>query len=159
LNKSFRPVAACTFIGEHSFSGPKTPIAAGRPDSEDLTKAEAFGKKISDKLTSLKGPETAHCPNVPGNIPYKEGAGSIPFTPQTIESACTQCSVCLSVCPTGAISLGTKIEIDCDTCIFCCACIKICPENALIIDAAPIKQTRQRLFENCAERKEPELYL
>jgi ferredoxin len=159
LNKSFRPVAACTFIGEHSFSGAKTPIAAGRPDSDDLTKAEAFGRKISEKLTSLKGPETAHCPNVPGNIPYKEGAGSIPFTPLLIESACTQCSMCLSACPTGAISLETKIEIDCDTCIFCCACIKICPENALIIDADPLKQTRQRLFENCAVRKEPELFL
>ncbi len=159
LNKSFRPVAACTFIGEHSFSGVKTPIAAGRPDAADLTMAEAFGRKIRDKLTSLKGPETAHCPNVPGNIPYKDGTGPIPFTPLLIESECTQCSVCLSACPTGAISLETKIEIDCDTCIFCCACIKICPENALLIAADPLKQKRQWLFENCTERKEPELYL
>jgi ferredoxin len=159
LNVSFRPVAACTFIGEHSFSGSSTPIAAGRPDSEDLAKAEAFGKKISDKLASLKGPENAHCPNVPGNIPYKEGAGPLPFTPLLLESACTQCAACLPVCPTGAISLATKIDIDRDTCIFCCACIKACPENALLIDADPLKQKQQWLFEHCAERKEPELFL
>ncbi len=159
LNKSFKPAAACTFIGEHSFSGSKTPIAAGRPDSEDLAQAKAFGSKIGDKFASLKSPETAQCPTVPGNIPYKEGAGPMPFTPLLIESACTQCSACLSVCPTGAISLESKIEIDCAACIFCCACIKICPENALTLDAGPLKQKQQWLFEHCAERKEAELYL
>ena len=156
---AFRPIAACTFIGEHSFSGPETPIAAGRPDSADRATAEAFGMRISEKLAALESPETAHCPEVPGKSPYKEGMGPLPFAPKLLESACTQCATCLPVCPTGAISLETRIEIDRNLCIFCCACFKICPENALQIDDDPIKQKRQWLFEHCTERKEPELYL
>jgi ferredoxin len=159
LQAAFRPIAACTFIGEHSFSGPETPIAAGRPDSMDLATAEAFGMKISEKLAALDDPETAYCPKVPGNSPYKEGMGPLPFAPGLVESACTQCAACLPVCPTRAISLETTIEVDHNLCIFCCACIKVCPEDALIIDADPIKQKRQWLFEHCTERKKPELYL
>ena len=159
LQAAFRPIAACTFIGEHSFSGPETPIAAGRPDSVDLATAEAFGMKISEKLAALDNPATAHCPEVPGNSPYKEGMGPLPFAPGLLESACSQCAACLPVCPTNAISLKTTIEVDHTLCIFCCACIKVCPEDALIIDADPIKQIRQWLFDHCTERKEPELYL
>jgi ferredoxin len=159
LKAAFRPIAACTFIGEHSFSGPETPIAAGRPDSVDLATAEAFGKRISEKIAALQSSEIPRCPEVPGKSPYKEGMGPLPFTPTLLESACTQCATCLPVCPTGAISLDTRIEIDRNLCIFCCACIKICPEDALHIDADPIKQKRQWLFEHCTERKEPELYL
>jgi formate hydrogenlyase subunit 6/NADH:ubiquinone oxidoreductase subunit I len=49
--------------------------------------------------------------------------------------------------------------MDQELCIFCCACIKICPEGALKIDAEPIKQKREWLYENFSERKDPELYL
>lgn len=155
----FKPIAACTFIGEHSFSGSKTPIAAGRPDSVDLTTAEAFGLQISKKLVALQDQETAHSPDVPGNCPYKEGMKSLPFAPIVLESKCTQCASCIPICPTGAISLGIKLELDPNLCIFCCACIKICREDALKIDVDPIKLKRQWLYEHCSERKEPELYL
>ena len=159
LKAAFMPIAACTFIGEHSFSGPETPIAAGRPDSVDLATARAFGAKISEKLSALENPETAHCPKVPGNTPYKEGMGPLPFTPSLLESECTQCAACLPICPTGALSLESRIEVDSDLCIFCCACIKVCPENALQLDAEPLRQKRQWLYEHCAERREPELFL
>ena len=159
LQAAFVPVAACTFIGEHSFSGPETPIAAGRPDSVDLATAKAFGVKISEKLAKLEEPGIIHCPEVPGKRPYKEGMGSLPFTPGILESRCTQCAACLPICPTSAISLESRIEVDRDLCIFCCACIKVCPEDALQIDAEPLKQKRQWLYEHCAVRREPELYL
>ena len=156
---AFSPLAACTFIGEHSFSGSKTPIAAARPDSVDLATAEAFGVKILAKLAALEDVKAETSLDVPGDIPYKDGMGSLPFSPLVIQSACTQCEVCIPTCPAGAISLKSEIEIDQDLCIFCCACIKNCPEGAMELDAPPLKEKRQWLYENCAERKEPELYL
>jgi ferredoxin len=156
---SFSPLAAGAFIGEHSFSGSQTPIAADRPDSADLTTAEAFGAKVGEKLAALENVQAATSLDVPGDIPYKEGMGSLPFAPLVIQSDCTQCEVCIPTCPAGAISLESEIEVNQDLCIFCCACIKNCPEGAMKLDAAPLKEKRQWLYENCAERKEPELYV
>jgi ferredoxin len=154
-----KPMAACSFIGEHSFSGSEMPIAADRPDPVDLATAKAFGARISKKLAAVSDLKTAHSLKVPGNFPYKEGMGSMPFTPTVIHSECTQCAACIPVCPAGAISLETAIEIDQHLCIFCCACVKNCPEAAIKIDADPIMQKRQWLHEHCAARKEPEFYL
>ncbi len=156
---AFKPLAACTFIGEHSFSGLETPIAAERPDQVDLVRAADFGAKIIEKLTNLENLGNFTSLDVPGDIPYKEGMRSLPFSPTVIESDCTQCAACIPTCPAGAISLESEISVDKNLCIFCCACIKNCPEGAMLINAAPIKEKRQWLYENCAERKEPELYL
>ncbi len=156
---AFKPIAACSFIGEHSFSGTETPIGASRPDSVDLAIAKAFGVKIMAKIANIENLESEQCLKVPGNSPYKEGMGSLPFTPAVVHSKCTQCAACITTCPAGAISLVSEIEIDQNSCIFCCACIKNCPEDAIEIEAEPIKQKRQWLYENYVERKEPELYL
>ncbi len=156
---AFIPMAAGAFIGEHSFSGPATPVGADRPDAADLLAAQAFGAKIREKIATVGDVAAGSGVEVPGNRPYRDGGGSIPFTPKVIQEKCTQCGTCLSTCPTGAISLESEIVIDQNLCIFCCACIKICPEEAVLIDAEPMKQKRQWLYENCAERKEPALYL
>jgi ferredoxin len=155
----FLPIAAGAFIGEHSFSGPETPIAAGRPDSQDLTAAKAFGEKISKKLSDIEDWQDNCCLEVPGNRPYKDGMGKLPFTPLLLADQCTQCELCIAACPTGAISFGSQIQIDQNLCIFCCSCIKTCPENALVIDAPPLQQKRQSLYEQCSKRKEPQIYL
>jgi len=158
-NAALIPLAAGAFIGEHSYSGPATPVGAGRPDSVDLAAANAFGAKIREKIADINDVTTGRGVHVPGNRPYKDGVGAIPFTPKVIEAQCTQCGICLPACPTGAISLNSQIAIDQELCIFCCACIKNCPEDALTIAADPIKQKRQWLYENCAERKDPKVYL
>lgn len=154
-----RPLAAGTFIGEHSYSGADMPIAADRPDDADLAIAKAFGAQIIEKILAVTDPTGADSLKVPGNVPYKEAAGRMPFTPMVEPSACTECGACLPACPTGAIALESGIQIDQNLCIFCCACLKSCPEDALMIAAEPIKQKVQWLHENCAERKEPGLYL
>ena len=41
--RGFVPVAAAAFVGEHSYSTARWPIAAGRPDGDDCAEAEAFG--------------------------------------------------------------------------------------------------------------------
>ena len=155
----FYPIAACTFVGEHSFSNPEMPIADGRPDSLDLKTARTFGAQISNKLKGINDLKPSHCPEVPGNRPYKDGMGQLPFTPLLLETRCTRCEACLSVCPSGALSLDSAIEIDRELCIFCCACIKVCPESALDLGAPPLKEKRQWLYEQCRERKEPEVYV
>ncbi|HDN73415.1 [Fe-S]-binding protein [Archaeoglobales archaeon] len=49
------------------------------------------------------------------------------------EERCTHCGVCVSICPTRAISFNVekKVVIDTEKCIHCGACIKVCPTNAL----------------------------
>ncbi len=156
---AFVPVAAGAFIGEHSYSGPDTPIGAGRPDNVDLATARDFGAKISEKIAAFSGLPSGDRLKVPGNHPYKDGIGSMPFTPQVIEEKCTQCETCLPACPTGAISLESAIEMDQNLCIFCCACLKICPEEAIMIGAEPIKQKSQWLAENFSKRREPQVFV
>lgn len=53
--RGFVPVAAAAFVGEHSYSTERTPIAAGRPDGQDLAAAEAFGRAVRRKLAG-QGP-------------------------------------------------------------------------------------------------------
>ena len=48
-----KPFAAGAFIGEHSYSTNAAPIAAGRPDTADLCKAEEFGKMVTEKIGNI----------------------------------------------------------------------------------------------------------
>ncbi|MFW2369060.1 MAG: 4Fe-4S binding protein [Desulforhopalus sp.] len=156
---SFRPVAASAFIGEHSFSNAGKPIAEGRPDSADLAAAAEFGRSIGNKILELKTTADLTILQVPGNVPYKEAMGSLPFTPKVDEAQCTLCGLCMETCPSGAIAIDETVVMDVDRCVFCCACIKNCPENAVEIDAAPLLEKRQWLHENYAARKEAEFFL
>lgn len=153
------PVAGGAFIGEHSFSAPEQPIAEGRPDQIDLKAAERFAKEVMAKVNALESLAALQPLNVPGDVPYKEGMGPLPFTPAINEERCTECGECVESCPTGAVTLEQGLNFDKELCIFCCACIKDCPEEALAIGAEPLKQKRQWLSENCNVRKEPELFL
>ena len=155
----FKPVAACTFIGEHSFSEEKTPIAAGRPDSEDLQVAKQYGAKIVNYVEGTQDLARIEELKVPGNMPYKDGMGNLPFSPVVNTELCTLCGECIPVCPTGAISLQDEVEFEVETCIFCCSCKKSCPEEAISIEAPPIKEKATWLSQNCANRKKPELFL
>lgn len=48
--------------------------------------------------------------------------------PQINTNKCTNCNMCSSICPTGAIS-GQKIDLG--KCIFCLECQRICPNSAI----------------------------
>ena len=45
-------MAAAAFVGEHSYSTPETPVAAGRPDAQDLARAAEFGAAVRKKLAA-----------------------------------------------------------------------------------------------------------
>lgn len=53
------------------------------------------------------------------------------------EKSCMHCGMCLSMCPTGALSLDPEsrlILFDPDKCTACGLCTKICPVKAMEID-------------------------
>ena len=155
----FKPIAAGAFIGEHSYSTEATPIAVGRPDSEDLRKAKEFGAAIHEKLSNLGSLDEAGQLRVPGHFPYKERSGLSGIAPVTQEQVCTKCESCISVCPVGAITMGVSIITDRNVCIRCCACVKACATNARVMDEPRIKQFAAQLSMNCRDRKEREIYI
>jgi ferredoxin len=172
----FKPIAAGAFLGEHSWSVPEKPVAHGRPDSEDITKAKAFGKQILKKLEAAKTIDDLSPVKIPGDNPYTLRArrydpGAL-MSPYTDETVCTKCGNCVEVCPTGAIQiknvvtdpsprvgLNTRIvSTEDNACIWCTACVKNCPSNARI-RRPKIIEIAESLNNNYPERKEPDTFL
>lgn len=154
----FTPLAAGAFIGEHSFATKEFPIAKGRPDDPDLQKAMDFGKKIRDRITSLKSSDSRTDLEIPGRFPYEGGVRAMAVSPVTNEDTCTLCGTCAGVCPTAAISVNSSVETKVELCIRCCACIKNCPEEARVWEDAMMETITKWLYENCSARKEPQIF-
>lgn len=152
----FKVVAAAAFIGEHSYSTTAKPIAQHRPDKEDLKKCKHFAELVNQKLKTPIFTE----PAIKGNHPYKPSK-QMPASiyPTTDTQRCTKCGICVDVCPVDAISIAETVETNGALCTVCCACARYCPEQARILDNTMIEEIRERLFTNCSERKEPELFL
>ena len=155
VESGFKSVAGAAFIGEHSFSTEKTPIAVSRPDNDDLNMAREFGKSLAAKFTeaSLDTPV-----EVPGDRPYKERSPKAPASPITNDQ-CELCGACERVCPTAAISVGAVVETDTDKCIFCCACIKVCAFEARKLEVPRLLEISQWLTDNFSERRAPEIFI
>ncbi|MEG1737311.1 MAG: 4Fe-4S binding protein [Odoribacter sp.] len=151
---NFLPIAAAAFIGEHSYSRPGRPIAEGRPDGNDLQIAEQFGKKIAEKSSDTKELNAIAPWKVKGNFPYKERGTKTPQTPVTIAELCTQCGLCIGICPVGAIRLENEVVSEADVCIKCCACVKYCPNEARVFDTP----YTDMLFRNFKYPRVPELF-
>lgn len=164
--QGFIPVAAAAFVGEHSYSTPETPIAAGRPDAEDLAAAEQFGKSVREKLaagnisavdaTRLKDrptPLMAMLRFIRFFLRYRRQQKKHPavYLPEGDAARCTHCGRCTAVCPVGAIARGDETHTDPARCIRCCACVKGCPVGARTFHT-PFAEPLSRSF---ARRKEP----
>ena len=154
--QGFVPVSAGAFIGEHSYSRKDMPIAAGRPDKDDLLKASEFGSEILKKLDNVSTLTDLQPLEVKGNFPYKVKGPSTPQAPVTDEDLCTQCEYCIDVCPVAAISIvDDRMFSDPSLCIKCCACVKECPEGARTFDTPYTAM----LHKNFSARREPELFI
>lgn len=140
--RGFRIVGGATFVGEHSYSTARFPIAAGRPDCSDLEQASRFGAALKEKM--LRGSvddidlsAIVHTENpAAATARFYEGvmkirsSGTVPRTPVVDEAGCVHCGRCVAVCPMGAITEGNECNTDAGRCIDCCACVKACATGA-----------------------------
>lgn len=153
-----RPIAGAAFIGEHSFSTPETPTAAGRPDAADLAHAEAFGRRVREMLRSASVDELPAVA-LPGCRPYRGDTALWQVEFIAVGGGCTRCGACAGWCPVGAIDPDDPARVDTGRCITCCACIKRCPEQARSMEPGPVRDASVRLNTLYGERKEPEFFL
>jgi ferredoxin len=153
-----KPVAAGAFIGEHSL----LPFASGRPDAEDLKKAENFGENIRDILDGIETIDDIQRVQLHGIRPYR----NMELTPQdflqtypsTRETICTKCGTCAAVCPTGSIKVNDTVQTNLESCILCCACVKNCPAQARVMDSPHFREILELMRKKVPERKEPEIF-
>jgi ferredoxin len=155
----FEPVAGGAFIGEHSYDSEATPIASGRPDAQDLEKANRFGELIREKMRDMRTLDEMPSLQVPGDFPYKEWHPPSGICPITDETRCTLCEICATICPTAATYVGDTVMTDKKACILCSACVKNCSTGARGWEDPWVKRAAKRVSRNCRERKEPEMYL
>lgn len=159
-NCGFNVIAAAAFIGEHSFSSIKEPIAHGRPDKQDFIKCSDFSRIILDKLNKLKQGNSNSILDLPGKYPYKQ-RGQLPVNiyPKTDNTKCDNCGICVDICPSNAITISPIITTKGELCTWCCACVKACPNEARTFDNPTINPIKERLFSACSDRKEPEYFI
>lgn len=169
----FKVVAGATFIGEHSYSSEKYPIAAGRPDANDLKLAFDFGKNVLAKITKATALETLYPVDVsrirrPRQpffpllrffrkvIALRKSGTPLPRSPWVAnDSLCSHCGLCAKKCPVQAIAKDDELHTDADKCIKCCACVKSCPREARVYDT-PFAVLLSQCFER---QKEPQTIL
>ncbi len=155
----FIPVAAVAFIGEHSFSNKETPIAVGRPDTQDLMQARDFGTKVMKKIGEMSGLDADISLPLPGKFPYRDYGTWPEMSPVIIEDLCNLCGECAAVCPTAAITVDATVVTDKKKCILCCACVKICPLEARVMEEPMVQQIAQWLSTTFRERKKPDFFI
>lgn len=149
--RGFKVIAGGTFVGEHSYSNERYPVAAGRPDADDLEYARLFGEKIRAKITAAEDMEGLYGVDVtrilrPRQpffpllrflhrvIKLRKGGVPLPRTPEVDAERCTHCGYCVKHCPAGAIVKGDECHTVAERCIKCCACVKGCPQKARTYD-------------------------
>lgn len=147
----FVTAGAGTFIGEHSYSTERMPVAAGRPDERDLETARQLGRSTAEKLRAAATDAPLRAIDV-GRIPkprkpliptlrfigmvlrLRRSGKPMPKAPEVSPQRCTLCGNCSGTCPTGAIARGDELHTDASRCIRCCACVKRCPQRARTFD-------------------------
>lgn len=147
----FKVIAGATFVGEHSYSTEKYPIAVGRPDADDLAYAELFGEKIRSKVAAAEDIEKLYGVDVtriqrPRQpffplfrflrkvVKLRKSGVPMPRTPMVDIEICNHCGLCVKHCPTAAILKGDECNTIPEKCIRCCACVKACQQKARTFD-------------------------
>lgn len=160
LELGFIPVAGAAFVGEHSFSTPTHPIGAGRPDQEDLSKAQEMGQAVGQNLAQYPDLSTWPKLEVPGNFPYREGVAPAPIAPETLTENCVLCGECALVCPTQCITITqSSVETDKNNCLRCCACVRVCAYEARVLLEPKMVEFAHNLHKKFQRRAEPEVFL
>ncbi len=159
----FNTIAAGAFVGEHSFSDI---LAKGRPDDEDLKEALDFSVKIAEKIKCEDNIQSM--PVIVDGTPYPYRDYYQPrdrngnwidirkVVPVTVER-CTDCKVCVDLCPLGSID-REDVRILNGICMKCCACIKGCSESARYFDDPGFIYHREELEDVYKRRAENKVF-
>lgn len=159
-HQGFNVAAGAALIGEHSFCNPSTPLAANRPNPNDLNTAQDFGRQIAKKLQS--NPSSLIV--LPGKLALAarilpdQSAILFSKVPELDPNLCNQCGLCARSCPMGAID-QTSLAIDTSKCIRCFACARICPKEARKIELNMRWISVPFLKAAASKKKEPALFL
>ena len=153
--QGFNVIAAGAFIGEHSYSTLKHPIAAGRPNGGDLTLAVTFGQQIAAKIKC----NDFNIPEIKGNVPYRERVKFGGVAPETDAKTCTLCGKCAEVCPVRIIAVSNSVTTQAENCIMCSACVRACEFEARSFNHPMIEEKRELLIKNCSVPKTPQIFL
>jgi ferredoxin len=115
---------------------------------------------IQRRLEKLHGLHEVPRLIVPGRFPYKERGTTVKLPPESLQTLCTRCGRCVTVCPAAAVTIGNgdTVVTDPNSCISCCACVKNCPTKARVVVDPGIQERAAKLSKTCGERKEPEMY-
>lgn len=169
--QNFNIPAAGNFIAQHSFACNDFPIAKGRPDEDDLCKAEEFGRQVAEKIA--RNPEDITCvygrylyirmyvscsTEITGFEKLSEHHRPTIRVAEQDTSLCNHCGECAKVCPTGSID-PESYRIEDETCIRCFACTSACPTGAKVKVVEPLEQLAAWFRHRSKERGEPLLFL
>ncbi len=146
----FEVIASAALVAQHSIV---PEVGAGRPDAVDIAEIQQFAKRVLDAMEN-GGTGTV---TVPGNHPYKESKKSS-AAPVTLDS-CGSCGFCVSVCPTGAISITEEgVVTEAEKCMMCMACAAKCPAKARILPPPVQDALNQKLGVFRDVRRENEFF-
>lgn len=131
LRQNLTLIGAGCFVARHIYSTDVFPVAADRPDNNDLQYALQFGellrKKIESGLFTMPAIKTNLIPTIIEKAPYG-GTKVIMRQPKADSELCNKCLRCYRTCPSGAIT--RSLEIVESKCLRCLACVKNCPTGA-----------------------------
>lgn len=149
-------VCAGAFAAAHSFS---RTLGAGRPDRADREDILAFSDRAAKALRNgdrLPRPER----EIGGYFRPVDRKGAyidfVKIKPETDAALCTDCKICVGLCPLGAIHFDDVATVD--KCMKCCACIKGCPEGAKYFSHAGYLYHKEELEAMYADRKDNRLF-
>jgi len=132
--KGFRLAGAAKVLGVHAMMWTAdSPVGQGHPDADDDRQIrELVGRLIQgnpaplplDSLDTLSEADSGEIKqkldepwqNIPKNID---------------EEKCTQCAICVQVCPAGAVALD-PLPVFGANCFDCFNCVRECPESAIV---------------------------
>jgi ferredoxin/flavodoxin len=165
--KGFVLAGAAAVVAEHCMMWQsETASGAGRPDSEDLRKVDAFTRQIFDGLRYRKlMPVDLAAIDYQPKHHAKEMKQKIDqpwmIVPKTVdEGKCTECGICVEQCPVGAVTLA-PYPVFADNCFDCFNCVRLCPEEAIDtpLSAEKIENHIAGLKEKYREEPETRVFL
>ena len=160
--KGFQLVGAAKVIGIHSMMWQsEDPVGFGHPDSEDDRLIETLTMDVQEQFHAENPrflyPDELIYQSVTHVSEMKKKVGQ-PWivVPKTVdEEQCSECGVCESECPAGAITLNPYPVFGIQ-CFDCFNCVRLCPEGA-IDPAMPLEDIEKHIRKRVATFNEKPL--